>query len=121
MAKEKKIYKHKKVDVINTDRTFLKIESVDFKRPVAISASDLSKVLLGEVNDDMARKNVSAVEFNGQDVDPKKNPKGIHVTDQINIAIDDSYLYIWVPSAKKWKRIMLGDWPDADLPEPDQP
>ena len=119
MAQEKKIYKGKRVSDVDAEKTFLRVESVDFKRPVAISASDLSKVLLGEVNEDMARKNVSAVEFKGQDKNPKKKPEEIHVTDQINIAIDDSYLYIWVPSLKKWKRIMLGDWPDADLPNPE--
>lgn len=118
MAKEQKIYKSKRVSTLNAEKSYLKVEGIDFKRPVAISASDLSKVLLGEVNEDMARKNVSAVEFNGQDVDPKKKPEEIRVTDQINIAIDDNYLYIWVPSLKKWKRIMLGDWPEADLPDP---
>lgn len=119
MPEQKNIYKGKKVDGFNTARTFIKLESADFKRPVAISASDLSKVLLGEVNVDMARKNVSAVEFNGQDVDPEKKPEDIKVEDQINIAIDNSYLYIWIPTLKRWKRIMLGDWPEADLPDPD--
>jgi hypothetical protein len=118
MAKEVKIYKNKKVSVVNPDRTFIKIDGIDFKRPVAISASDLSKVLLSEIDEDMTRKNVSGVEFNGQDEDPTKEPEKISISDQINIAIDDSYLYIWVPSLKKWKRIMLGDWPEADLPPP---
>lgn len=119
MAKEVKIYKNKKVSSVNPERAYLRVEGIDFKRPVAISASDLSKVLLGEVNEDMTRKNVSGVEFSGQDEDPKKKPEEISVSDQINIAIDDSYLYIWVPSLKKWKRIMLGDWPNADLPNPE--
>ena len=119
MAKQERLYKDKVVNEADPDQTFIKIDSARFKRPMAISASDLSKILLSSINTDTASNSVSAVVFSGQDEDPSKPPEDIKISDVVNIAIDENYLYIWVPSANKWKRIMLGDWPEPDLPDPD--
>jgi len=27
-----------------------------------------------------------------------------------NMAVDENYLYVWIASIEKWKRIILSDW-----------
>lgn len=120
MANQDRLYKNKIVADADPESTFIKVDSTAFKRPVAISASDLGKILRIDNSVDLTDKNVSAVKFSGQDADPNLPPEEIEITDRINIAIDDNYLYIWVPSLGKWKRVMLSDWPNANLPDPDQ-
>jgi hypothetical protein len=122
IPRKERIYKGFKItETADPEKTFIKIDSTDFKRPQAISASGLGKMIVGDLDADLDSKNVSAVEFAGQDGEPNKEPSEIPLAQSINIAIDENYLYIWVPKLKKWKRILLSDWPDADLPDPDQP
>jgi len=119
MANNNRFYKDQTAKNADPKNAYLKIDSINFKRPMKISVMDFGKILDLGINADMASKNVSAKMFLGQDEDPNKPPDDIETCDSVNIAIDDNYLYIWVPSSKKWKRIMLGDWPEADLPNPE--
>jgi len=120
MANQERIYKDLlKTDNPNPDTTFIKVDSNDFKRPMAISATGLGKILNLRLDADLDSKNVSGLQFKGQDQDPRMNPEQIPIDNKVFIAIDENFLYIWVSIVKKWKRIPLGDWPDADLPPPE--
>ena len=74
MADERRIFKEKMVSGVDPEKTFIKVDSVNFKRPGAMSAATLGKILNLELNADLDSKNVSALDFNGQDVDPVKPP-----------------------------------------------
>jgi uncharacterized protein YuzE len=87
--------------------TFISIDSKNWRRPRAVTLDGLSEVLNIKVGED---KNVTAVEYVHQDDNPEIPPNTIKVDTKTHIAVDDNYLYVWVPSLNRWKRMLLSTW-----------
>ena len=88
--------------VIKGDRTFLTVDSKDWRTPQLLSLETLSKTLPPPPEN----AGVSNVEFSNQDQEPEA-PPGSSIQ-KAYIAVDENYLYVWVNS--RWKRTPLSEW-----------
>jgi len=108
MQNERFFRNHPTLQDFEPNKTFLKVDSNQFKRPSIISLEFVGKVLQLKINDDLSALNLSAVEFKNQDKNPELPPDTIPVAPRTHIAVDENYLYVWVGT--KWKRMLLSDW-----------
>ena len=92
---------------IDLQNVYVPIDSGAWKRPRAITVENLAGYLTVEVADDL---NVSAVEYVNQADSPETPPNTFRVNTRAHIAIDDNYLYVWIPSQNRWKRSLLAEW-----------
>ena len=118
MSKEERFYKNLRVTKeLNPASTFIKVDDVAFKRPVSVSLERVGEILRVKVEDDLfIEKNVSSLNFGGQDLDPELPPTACTVAPETQIAVDANYLYVWVEKLSRWKRILLSDWSSAEPP-----
>lgn len=89
---------------------FISIESKLWKRPGHLSLENLGGVLDIKINDEFKERNVTSVEYVNQEQNPNLPPNTFNVNTRTHIAVDENYLYVWIPSLKRWKRIILSDW-----------
>lgn len=101
---------HKILEDFNPVETFIKVDSKDFQRPCTISLEVVGKILQISIDDEIFERNVTSVEFEGQDKDPTLPPNTFKISEKTHIAVDENYLYVWVPQLEKWKRMLLSDW-----------
>jgi len=94
---------------VNLEDTYVQLESRSWKRPRMLSLENLNGVLSIKVAD-FADRNVTAVEFVNQNEYPDVPPNSFNVNTRTHIAVDDNYIYVWVPTAKRWKRALLSSW-----------
>jgi hypothetical protein len=105
--KENKEISPQTVDPLNT---FLLIDSKAWRKPGIISVEKLGNVFQIQINEDILKKNVTAVAFSNQDEMPELPPDTLAVNPQTHICVDENYLYVWVPQSKRWKRLPLSIW-----------
>lgn len=48
--------------------------------------------------------------YNNQAIDPIAPPQPDLEVKKTYMAVDDNYLYIWIESKNRWKRVLLSDW-----------
>ena len=99
----------KSTEELNLQNTFIEIESKSWKRSRMLSLENLNGVLSVEVAD-VKDRNVTSVVFKNQEENPESPPGTFKVDTKTHIAVDDNYLYVWVPSKKRWKRVILSSW-----------
>ena len=107
---DKRPYKLEKLSPlskIDPRNVYVPVESPGWKRPRILTIENLAGYLTVEVADDL---NVSAVDYVNQSDEPQRPPDTSRVNTRAHIAIDDNYLYVWVPSQKRWKRSLLSEW-----------
>jgi len=100
---------------IDLKNTFVEIDNEQCPRPVSLSLENLNNILQIKVNEDfinkkLENKNLSCIEFINQDTSPYTNPFNYNISQQTFLSVDENYLYVWIPTLKKWKRIPLLDW-----------
>ena len=98
---------HEEFDLKNV---FIDINSKLWKKPKTLTIDNLGGMLNVKINEDIKHRNVTCVEYVNQNENPDIPPHAIKVNTQTHIAVDENYLYVWVQSLKKWKRILLSDW-----------
>ena len=86
---------------------YVPLDSNGWKRQRIITLENLSGYISVKVHDDL---NVSAVEYVNQADSPETPPNTFRVNTRAHIAIDDNYLYVWIPSQNRWKRSLLAEW-----------
>jgi len=94
---------------LNLTGTFIEIESKNWKRSRMLSLENLGGLLEVKVQD-ISDRNVTSVEFTNQEEFPQLPPNAKKVNTRTHIAVDENYLYVWVPSLNRWKRTMLSFW-----------
>ena len=109
-----RLYKNHKANNLDPKKTFIQIDSADFRKPISISLERIGNVLQLKVEDDLEIRNVSSVKCLNLENEPNLNPEKIEISPMTNIAVDENYLYIWVEKISKWKRILLSDW-ESDI------
>lgn len=95
---------------LNLDKTFVLGDSVDFKKPSIISLEVVGNALQLKMDDDIASKNISAVDPIELESKPSSNPGTLPISPKTHVSVDEDYLYIWITKLGKWKRIPLSDW-----------
>lgn len=111
MKPHKRPYQYTQItDGFDTKTTFVTIDAGGWKRPYALSLENLKGVLKVNVNEDLEERNVTSVEYKGQEENPLLPPNTLRVNTRTHIAVDDNYLYVWIPSLKRWKRTLLSGW-----------
>ena len=115
MNNERFYRNHPAIQDFEPDKTFIKIDSNQFKRPSIISLECVGKVLQLKINNDLNSLNLSAVQFKNQDKNPELPPDTIPIAVKTHIAIDENYLYVWI--GNRWKRALLSDWDYHILPD----
>lgn len=111
MKSSERIYKNQRV-VTNLDpsKTFVLVDSADFRKPVTISLEKIGDSLQLRIDDDLEWRNISVVEPEGLEEKPGSNPDKLPISTKTHISVDENYLYVWVPQSEKWKRIPLSEW-----------
>jgi len=110
---ENRPYQHdiyKPDDNVNLSSLFVTLDSKNWKRPRTLSLENLGGVLNIKFEEDLSERNVTSVEFINQDEFPTLPPNTFKVNTRTHIAVDENYLYVWVTSLNKWKRIILSSW-----------
>ena len=113
-----RIFKYEKYmgSALDLSNVCIPVDSPNWKRARAASILDIVKVLslnnsggtvTVEVDKDI---NVSSVDYVNQFDSPERPPDTLSVNTRAHIAIDDNYLYVWVPALKRWKRSVLTEW-----------
>lgn len=111
MKSNERLYKkHRVVTELDPSKTFVLVDSTDFKKPVTISLEKIGDALQLKLDDDLEWRNISVVEPKGLDVKPRSNPNKLPISPKTHISVDENYLYVWVPQSAKWKRIPLSEW-----------
>ena len=116
---EERYYKKNPLLDLKPGETFIKVDSASFRRPSVISlerVGDILKIVVGEKL--LEERNTSSVTFSSQDENPELPPNTLSFVPKTHIAVDENYLYVWIPSLSRWKRMMLSDWsaPSAQAP-----
>jgi hypothetical protein len=89
----------------------IQLDSKNWKRPRALTLEVLAGVLNVKVSDEVIyERNVTSVEYVNQEGNPEIPPNTFRVNTRTHIAVDDNYLYVWVPSLNRWKRLILSSW-----------
>jgi hypothetical protein len=89
---------------------YVPVDSKNWRRPRALTLESLAGVLNVKVNEDIVDRNVTSVEYVNQESNPELPPNTFKINTRTHIAVDDNYLYVWVPSLNRWKRIILSSW-----------
>jgi hypothetical protein len=99
----------KPTEDLDLTNTFIEIESKSWKRSRMLSLENLNGVLNIKIAD-VTDRNVTSVDFVNQEEFPELPPNTFPLNTRTHIAVDDNYLYVWVPSSGRWKRTMLSSW-----------
>lgn len=105
-----RIYKETKIEGVNPGNAFLPIDSNEWRKAGIISVERLGKILQIQIDEDVFKRNVTAVTFSNQDEIAELPPESLPVDPKTHISVDENYLYVWVPQSKRWKRIPLSIW-----------
>ncbi len=113
MKPNERLYKgHRRVlKNLEISKTFILADSADFKKPSTISIEKIGEALQLKIDDDIFKKNVSAVEPLNLGINSELSPLDLPISEKIHISVDENYLYVWIQKLGKWKRILLSDWP----------
>lgn len=95
---------------INKDKTFIQIDSGDWRKPYILSIERLGETLQIKLDRDLSNFNVTSVKFDNQNFVPERSPESLPITNKSHLAVDENYLYIWVPQSNRWKRVPLSIW-----------
>lgn len=89
---------------IDITKTYIEIESAEWRESELVKLEDLIKLL----NLDSSISNINLVTFKDQNINRKSPPKNYLAAKNLDLAVDDNYLYVWRDS--KWKRVPLSDF-----------
>ena len=107
----KRYYKLRNVDKNdNINDIFLPADSKKWRNYKSLSLEKLGDMLQVKVNDDLSNRNVTSVISSDQESNPTIRPNRLQNTQKTYISVDENYLYVWIPSLKKWKRTLLSNW-----------
>lgn len=107
---ENRFYKENKVESANPNTSFLPVDSNEWRKSGIISIEKLGKILQISIDEDILKRNVTAVKFSEQNEIAELPPESLPVDPKTHISVDENYLYVWVPQSKRWKRIPLSIW-----------
>lgn len=110
----KRPYQYEKAkleDVLEVkESVFIPLDTGIWKRPRILTLEKVGEVLQIKINDSIIERNVTSVESSDQEEHPTLPPNGIPVMEKTFISVDENYLYVWIPTLKKWKRTLLSSW-----------
>lgn len=92
------------------DNAFIPIDSVDWRKPYVITVERLGNEIQLKLDEDAAKRNVTAVKYSGQDLVPDLSPESLPIDSRTHLSVDENYLYVYVPQVQKWKRLPLSEW-----------
>jgi len=88
----------------NSWRTPRKVSLLDMINNVSIDPSSLNITILP------SKQNFFCEPFIDHDRSYYRLPQNATEIGAVHAAVDDNYLYIWIETQKKWKRVPLSDW-----------
>ena len=96
-----------KKEHIKTDDAFFIIDSPSWRTPGSIDIGSLREIL--EIpNAKNSSANVFVYKFKDQDNDPTLPPGTTKLDKNLELAVDDNFLYIWIKN--RWKRVPLSEF-----------
>ena len=104
---ENRIYKENRIESLTPENSFLPVDSNEWRKAGIISVERLGKILQIQLDEEIFKRNVTAVTFSHQDEITELPPESLLVDSKTHISVDENYLYVWVPQSKRWKRIPL--------------
>lgn len=111
---ERRPYQYEKTNInsiINFQNdVYVTLDNGSWKRPKIITLEKIGEILKINVNDNILERNVSCIKFSDQEDIPDMMPNRNYIVEKTFISVDENYLYVWIPSLKKWKRTLLCDW-----------
>ena len=111
MSNDNRLYKgYKVVEGLDITKSFVLVDSVDFKKPCTITIEKIGQSIEIQLNEDIAGKNVYSMVFSEQESNPQLPPDTLPISAKTHISVDENYLYVWVPQSSRWKRIPLSEW-----------
>lgn len=105
---EKRFHKGQHVGWFDPEKTKILLDAPEWNYPRVINFNRLKEKIEVEIDGNL-KSNVSSVELNEQGSSPE-TPPGAELVGKTYIAVDESWMYVWVDVVKKWKRIPLSDW-----------
>lgn len=108
-----RIYKYQRIENLNEiqpDNTFIPVDNGEWKKKKALSIKQIGDTIQIVVEDDIRKKNVQSLQPTNIEKENSTPPHTIRHVEMTYISVDENYLYIWVPTLSKWKRIPLSDW-----------
>lgn len=108
-----RFYKDKQhqAEEVDIDTTMVQIDNQSFRQPKIISVAGMAHSLNVQFSKELVKdRNLSILEFDSQEIEPEESPNPEAIVQKTFMAIDENFLYVWIPSLKKWKRIPLSNW-----------
>jgi hypothetical protein len=96
--------------IFSLDGTFIQADSPSWRKPYLISVERLGNVIQLKLDEDVLKRNVTAVKYSDQDLVPNLSPESLPIDIRTHLAVDENYLYVWVPQVLRWKRMPLSIW-----------
>jgi len=109
---ERRLYTYEKIksDFQLNGNAYLALDSEGWKRPRVTTLENLNGFINIKITEDIKEKNVTSVEYFDQNINPTIPPNTYKVNLKTHIAVDNNYLYVWVPKLNRWKRMLLSEW-----------
>ena len=89
---------------------YVPVDSKKWRGHKSMTIEKLGDMLQVKVNDNLEGMNVTSVLSSDQENNPTVPPNGLPNMQKTYISVDENYLYVWIPSLKKWKRTLLSNW-----------
>jgi hypothetical protein len=94
---------------------FVVLDSTSWKTPQIMSIENFGekiKIIIGDnyLQQLSVEQSLVIQKYNNQESEPAIPPAPNVKIQKTFMANDENYLYIWIESSKKWKRIPLSDW-----------
>jgi len=102
-------YRNEHIIPKDLSKAFIPVDSKNWRKPKILSIQDLVNNININVSESR-NSNITAIKYTNQHSKPKLPPDTNRVDTKAHIAIDDNYIYVWVPALKRWKRSILSEW-----------
>ena len=97
---------------IDKSSVYIAVDSNSWRSPAKISLSDLIYIDPSSLNITIlpSKQSFFCEPFIDHDRSYYRLPQNATEIGAVHAAVDDNYLYIWIETQKKWKRVPLSDW-----------
>jgi len=93
------------LDTINIDKSYVEIKGMGLRAPIQLSVRNVMNLMQLDIPEGT---NMKLVTFQDQDVSINRPPNTYPLDSDLNFAVDENFLYVWINN--RWKRIPISEF-----------
>jgi|AntAceMinimDraft_10_1070366.scaffolds.fasta_scaffold29554_2 hypothetical protein len=96
------------LNIVDINKSYIEIDGIGWRSPSHISIKNIMDSMQLDIPDVSNINNVKLVTFINQDISINSPPSSYPKKDNLELTVDDNFLYVWVKN--RWKRVPLSDF-----------